>query len=59
MSVAATLAEAIEAMRSAQGSAARSIQSQSQKVLQLVAQVQGDAGGGGGGKKQKKADKGK
>ena len=47
-------------MRAAQGNAARSIHSQSQRVLSLVAQVQGGGGGGGpgkatGGKKPRKA----
>ena len=53
-------AEAIEAMRAAQGSAAKSIHTQCQKTLALVAQLQGADGGakpagaaGGGGKKRK------
>jgi hypothetical protein len=54
--LAAALASAIEAMRATQGGAARSIHTQSQKVLSLVAQIQADgsgAGGAGGGKKRK------
>uniref|UniRef100_A0A7S2FI79 Uncharacterized protein n=1 Tax=Haptolina brevifila TaxID=156173 RepID=A0A7S2FI79_9EUKA len=63
--VAATLVTAVEAMKAQQGSAARSLSGQSQKVLSLATQIQAGPkgegsgeGGPGSGKKSKQARKG-